>query len=197
VGLYLDMRDTRVFVRAHGRGATLLNCFAYTGGFAVAARAGGAVSAVNVDLSKRALAWADENAALNGQMTAPGDALAGDVFQWLRRLARGERRFSAVVLDPPAFARGPSGSFSAARDTPALVAGAVAVVAPGGQLIACCNQESLAPERHLALVQRGLLGAGRSGRPVARLGASAVDFPLAEGERPGLKVEVLQLDGLR
>ncbi len=194
VGLYLDMRDTRAFVRAHAQGTTLLNCFSYTGGFAVAARAGGATSAVNLDLSKRALGWASENAALNGQATLAAEALCGDAFSWLRRLARGGRSFSTVVLDPPAFARGPSGAFSLARDTPALVARAAQVVAPAGLLLACCNQQSLSRERFGALVQRGLAESGRSGRLVARLGASPVDFPEGPGEPTGLKVEVLRLD---
>lgn len=195
VGLYLDMRDTRAYVRAHAQGTTLLNCFAYTGGFAVAARAGGATSAVNVDVSKRALAWAEENAGLNAQAPLSTEALRGDAFSWLRRLAKGGRTFSTVVLDPPAFARGPSGPFSVARDTPALVAQAAAVVAKDGLLLACCNQQSLTAERFLSLVQKGLAAAGRPGRTVAHLGASPVDFPLAEGEPAGLKVEVLRLDG--
>jgi 23S rRNA (cytosine1962-C5)-methyltransferase len=194
VGLYLDMRDTRAYVRAHARGTTLLNCFAYTGGFAVAARAGGASSAANVDLSKRALAWANENAVLNGQVPLEAETLSGDVFGWLRRLERAGRSFSTVVLDPPAFARGPSGPFSAARDTPALVARAARVVEPGGVLLACCNQQSLSPARFSALVQQGLSEAERSGASLEHLGASAVDFPVAPGEAVGLKVEVLRLD---
>ena len=194
VGLYLDMRDTRAFVRAHASGTTLLNCFAYTGGFAVAARAGGATAAVNLDVSKRALRWAEENAALNGQPTAAADALCGDAFSWLPRLARGGRTFSTVVLDPPAFARGPSGPFSVARDTPRLVERAAAVVAASGTLLACCNQQSLSAERFSALVQRGLAASGRRAKPLARLGASGVDFPVRNGEPEGLKVEVLRLD---
>ena len=191
VGLYLDMRDTRAFVRAHAQGTTLLNCFAYTGGFAVAALAGGARAAVNGDLSKRALAWAAENAALNGQQV---EALSGDVFHWLRRLAKAGRTFSSVVLDPPAFARGPSGPFSVAKDTPALVARTAPLVAPHGVLLACCNQQSLSPQHFSSLVQQGLAMSGRTARTLAHLGASPVDFPRAVGESVGLKVEVLQLD---
>jgi 23S rRNA (cytosine1962-C5)-methyltransferase len=194
VGLYLDMRDTRTYVRAHARGATLLNCFAYTGGFSVAARAGGAAAAVNVELSKRALAWAAENAVLNAQVPLEAESLCGDVFRWLRRLERAGRTFSMVVLDPPAFARGPSGPFSAARDTPGLVARAARVVGPRGLLVACCNQQSLSAERFRGLLQRGLLEAGRRGESIEHLVASPLDFPCAEGEPVGLKVEVLRLD---
>jgi 23S rRNA (cytosine1962-C5)-methyltransferase len=194
VGLYLDMRDTRAYVRAHAEGTTLLNCFAYTGGFAVAARAGGATAAVNVELSKRALAWATENAVLNSQVPSEAEALCGDAFAWLRRLERAGRTFSTVVLDPPSFARGPSGPFSVVRDTPMLVARAARVVEPSGVLIACCNQESLSRARFAGLVRRGLQEAGRSCRELAHLGASLLDFPAAGGEPTGLKVEVLRLD---
>ena len=196
VGLYLDMRETRDWVRAHAASTTLLNCFAYTGGFAVAARAGGATSAVNVDLSRRALAWADENAALNGQAVHPGESLAGDVVHWLGRLARAGRRFSTVVLDPPSFSRGPSGPFSVSRDMPELVARAAVLLAPGGHLVACCNQESLAPGRFLSLVQRGLSQAARGAAEVARLTASPVDFPPPPGERPLFRGVVLRLEAL-
>ncbi len=194
VGLYLDMRDTRTWVRTHARGATLLNCFAYTGGFAVAARAGGAATAVNVELSKRALAWAEENALLNAQPPLEAEALCGDVFSWLRRLERAGRTFSMVVLDPPAFARGPSGPFSVARDMPGLVQRAARVVGARGLLVACCNQQSLSVERFRGLLQRGLLLAGRRGESVEHLSASPVDFPSEKGEPMGLKVEVLRLD---
>jgi len=158
------------------------------------ALAGGAAAVVNVDLSPRALAWAKENAALNGVLT---EDKKGDVFHWLRRFRRLRRSFSLVVLDPPAFARGPSGPFSIAKETPGLVAEAAAVVEEGGLLIACCNQQSLPRQRFLALVQKGLRRAGRSGHSVAHLGASPVDFPPAEGQAEGLKVEVLRLEGSR
>jgi 23S rRNA (cytosine1962-C5)-methyltransferase len=194
VGLYLDMRDTRAWVRAHARGASLLNCFAYTGGFAVAARAGGATAAVNVELSKRALAWAEENARLNAQPPLEGEALCGDVFAWLRRLERAGRTFSMVVLDPPAFARGPSGPFSVARGMPGLVAQAARVVGAHGLLLACCNQQSLSAQRFRGLVERGLHLGGRRGTSVEHLSASPVDFPAEKGEPVGLKVEVLRLD---
>jgi 23S rRNA (cytosine1962-C5)-methyltransferase len=120
--------------------------------------------------------------------------LYGDAFAWLRRLERAGRTFSTVVLDPPSFARGPSGPFSAVRDTPSLVARAARVVGPSGVLVACCNQQSLSAERFGALVRRGLAEAGRACREVTHLGASPVDFPVADGEPVGLKVEVLRLD---
>jgi 23S rRNA (cytosine1962-C5)-methyltransferase len=193
VGLYLDMREARGWVRAHARGTRLLNCFSYTGGFAVAARAGGAERAVDVDLSRRSLAWAEENARLNGQSPPPADRVAGDVFEWLRRLGKRGERFEAVVLDPPGFARGRTGTFSAARDWPALVALAAPLVAPGGWLLAACNVAALSGRRFEVALAEGVRRAGRTAEEVARPGASEIDFPTPRGEEAPLKVRVLRL----
>jgi 23S rRNA (cytosine1962-C5)-methyltransferase len=195
VGLYLDTREARGWVRAHGGERTVLNCFAYTGAFGVAARAGGAVRAVDVDLSRRSLAWAEENARLNGQVPPETDRLAGDVFDWLRRFGKRGERFDAVVLDPPGFARGRRGTFSAARDWPDLAAQASAVVAPGGWLLAACNVASLTGRRFDAALAEGVRRAGRTAEEVARPGASDLDFPAPAGQEPPLKVRVLRLRG--
>ncbi|HVP62285.1 MAG TPA: class I SAM-dependent methyltransferase [Myxococcaceae bacterium] len=193
VGLYLDMREARGWVRRHARGATLLNCFAYTCAFGIAARAGGAVRAVDVDLSRRSLGWGEENAELNGQSPPPADRLAGDVFDWLRRLGKRGERFDAVVLDPPGFARGRVGTFSAARDWPALVGQAAPLVSPGGWLLAACNVAALPARRFEAALAEGVRRAGRTAEEVARPEASSIDFPVLRGVEPNLKVRVLRL----
>lgn len=195
VGLYLDTREARGWVRRHAESRTLLNCFAYTGAFGVAARAGGALRAVDVDLSRRSLAWAQENAQLNGQTPPETDRIAGDVFEWLRRFARRGEQFDLVVLDPPGFARGRSGAFSAVRDWPGLAADAAALVAPGGWLLAACNVASLSGRRFDAALAEGVRQAGRTAEEVARPGASDVDCPRPPGEEPPLKVRVLRLRG--
>jgi 23S rRNA (cytosine1962-C5)-methyltransferase len=193
VGLYLDMREARSWLRSRARGRTLLNCFAYTGGFSLAARAGGAARAVDIDLSRRSLAWAEENARLNGQAPPSTDRLAGDVFDWLRRLGKRDERFGVVVLDPPGFARGKTGTFSASRDWPDLVAQAAALVAPDGWLLAACNVAALPVRRFEAALAEGVRRAGRTAEEVARPEASPVDFPPARGEEAPLKVRVLRL----
>src|SRR5262249_7172224 len=139
VGLYLDMREARSWVRTHARGTTLLNCFAYTGGFGVAARAGGAERAVDVDLSRRSLAWAEENARLNGQSPPPGDRVAGDAFDWLRRLGKRGGRFGAGGLEPPGFRRGPAGALSPARALPGPGGPAPPAAGPRGRLAPPCS----------------------------------------------------------
>jgi 23S rRNA (cytosine1962-C5)-methyltransferase len=192
VGLYLDIRETRAWVKANAAGRRVLNCFAYTCAFSAMARAGGARSALNVDLSRRSLEWGAENARLNGQAVDGRDFLAGDVFEWLPRLRKQERRFELVVLDPPSFATSKRQVFAAGRDYPKLVSLASRVLAPGGALVTCCNLEKLSEERFARMVEAGL--AGKSFQVAARFGPSPVDFPSAGGKAPGTWLKVLVLD---
>lgn len=175
VGLYLDARDARAWVRAHAQGRTVLNLFAYTCGFGVAALKGQAARAVNVDLSRKVLDWGETNAALNGFTPDRRDFIAGDCFDWLARFQKKGERFDLVVLDPPSFSTfgkgkpGKSKRFRAEKDYPALAAAARAVVAQGGILVACCNLETLSARDFARLV-------GPTGKTIATFGASPEDF---------------------
>lgn len=193
VGLYLDMREGRAWLRKQAVGAQVLNLFAYTCAFGVVAKAGGAQRVLNVDASRRVLDWGQENAALNGQASDPYDYLAGDALEWLPRLARKEERFDYVILDPPSFATTRGSRFSAARDYARLAAAGARLVRPGGCLVACCNLASLTGPRFEVLVEEGLAGAKRQGQLAARMGPSPVDFPAPEGFFPALKVRTFEL----
>ncbi|HSP81324.1 MAG TPA: class I SAM-dependent methyltransferase, partial [Myxococcaceae bacterium] len=172
---------------------SVLNLFAYTCGFGVAATAGGARRALNVDASRRVLEWGEENARLNGQPVDRYDYVAGDVFEWLGRLARKGETFDVVVADPPSFATTRRSRFSAAKDYASLAEACARVVSPGGRLVACCNLATLAPRRFEAMVAEGVARAGRQGRTVMSLGPSPVDFPDSPEHPAALKVRVLQL----
>ncbi|HEX8435593.1 class I SAM-dependent rRNA methyltransferase [Archangium sp.] len=193
VGLYLDMRDTRAWLAGEVRGLTVLNLFSYTCGFGVAALAGGAKRVLNIDASRRVLDWGEENARLNGQPVDRYDYVAGDVFEWLGRLAKKGERFDVVVADPPSFATTRTSRFSAARDYAHLAEAAARVVAPGGRLVACCNLATLALRRFEAMVTEGVSRAGRKGRGSLSLGPSPVDFPATPEHPAALKVRVLEL----
>lgn len=195
VGLYLDMRETRAWVRGQVSGKTVLNCFAYTCAFGVYAHAGGCARAVNLDLSRRVLDWGEENLRRNGFPADRRDHISGDTFEWLGRFTRKGERFDCVILDPPSFSTSKKGRFSAARDYGKLVAAAAPVVAGGGLLVACCNLEELTGPRFEAMVLGGLEQAGRRGRLVESLGPSPVDFPSHTQESAGLKVRVFSLHG--
>src|SRR5262249_4426412 len=114
--------------------------------------------------------------------------LAGEVFEWLARLERKTRRFEMVIVDPPSFATSKQRPFSAARDWPRLIESACNVLRPGGALVACCNQLSLPQARFERVVARGFGNARRRARAIARLGPSAIDFPVAPGKTAALKV---------
>jgi 23S rRNA (cytosine1962-C5)-methyltransferase len=193
VGLYLDMRDTRAWLGAEARGLTVLNLFAYTCAFGVVATAGGAKRVLNLDASRRVLEWGEENARLNGQHVDRYDYVAGDVFEWLKRLAKKGETFDVVVSDPPSFSTTKTTRFSAARDYAGLAESAARLVSPGGRLVACCNHAGLAARRFEAMVAEGVARAGRVGRAVASLGPSPIDFPAPPAEEPALKVHVVQL----
>ncbi|NTX01178.1 class I SAM-dependent rRNA methyltransferase [Myxococcus sp. CA040A] len=193
VGLYLDMRDTRAWLLKEASGLTVLNLFAYTCAFGVVAKAGGAKRALNLDASRRVLEWGEENAQLNGQPVDRYDYVAGDVFDWLKRLAKKGETFDLVIADPPSFSNTKEARFSAARDYARLAEATARVVAPGGRLVACCNHAGLPARRFEAMVSEGLSLAGRQGRAVDSSGPSSLDFPSPPGQESALKVHVVQL----
>ncbi len=194
VGLYLDMRDARRWIREQSRSRRVLNCFAYTCSFGICARAGGAERVVNVDLSRRALEWGEQNARLNSQAVSAEEYLAGDIFDWLGRLRKRKQSFDLAVLDPPSFATAKRSRFTATADWPRLIEATCAVVDQSGLLLACCNQTSISPARFERMVHRGFEGAARRARLVRRLRASNVDFPSLPGTPEALKILVYQLD---
>ncbi|OQA45151.1 MAG: tRNA pseudouridine synthase C [Chloroflexi bacterium ADurb.Bin325] len=194
VGLFPDMREGRGRVRAWARGARVLNTFAYTCGFGVAALAGGAARVLNIDLSRGALAWGQENYRANGFAADPYDFVYGDVFDWLGRLARRGEQFELMILDPPGFARTRTRRFVAAQDYAELAALAARITARGGLLYACCNVAELPRRAFREQVLAGLADAGRRGEIVGVYHEPALDFPAAAGEEPYLKMLAVRLD---
>ncbi len=191
-GLFLDMREVREFVRAHAAEKTILNCFAYTGAFGVAALQGGAVRVLNLDISRHYLDWGRENAELNGFATVPTDFVKGDVFDWLKRFGKRGQRFDVVILDPPSYSSTHETRFAVERDTARLVALAAQVVQPGGTLIACTNYEQLPQRGFVSRVREGL--AGVAAKIVETRHEPGLDFPVASGAQPYLKVCVVKMD---
>ncbi len=176
-GIYLDQRANRLWLRDHARDLRVLNTFAYTCAFSVAAAVGGARQTVSIDAAQPALAQARGNFLLNGFVDAKQhDLIRGDVLAWLPKLARRGDRFDVVVLDPPSYAQVDGKRFQAARDYPMLLAAALAVLAPGGRVLACINHAGVDARRFQQVLADGL----RLGRRVAvkeRTMPQPVDFP--------------------
>lgn len=193
VGLYLDMREVRQRVRQLSRGARVLNCFAYTCAFSVAARAGNAERVLNVDLSSRVLSWGKENARANGQSVSDDDYLPADVLERLPLLVKRGETFDGVVLDPPSFATSKRRTFSAASHYGRLVELAAPLVRRGGWLLACCNMAKLSPDRFEAQIRAGLASCQRRGEVKAKWGSPATDFPTLPGHPSPLKAWKVEL----
>lgn len=136
-GFFLDQRNNRNRIRALSGGKTVLNLFSYSGGFSVAALAGGAARAVDVDASPAALDLAREHRRENGWPAAEEDFRQADVFDDLRRRSAAGEKWDVVICDPPAFAKKKADVDRAARGYKDVVRLAMGLVAPEGLLLAC------------------------------------------------------------
>lgn len=133
-GFYLDQRDARAAVGPLANGAEVLNCFAYTGGFGLYARACGAVSVTQVDASADALALARRNEALRHLCGTEMRYVEADVFRYLRACRDEGRQFDLVVLDPPKFAASKAQLMKAARGYKDINLLAMKLLRPDGVL---------------------------------------------------------------
>jgi 23S rRNA (cytosine1962-C5)-methyltransferase len=175
-GFYLDQRDNRQQLRALSAGRDVLDCFCYSGGFALNALAGGASSVVAVDSSAEALELARGNAELN-QFPQP-EWLQGDVFELLRKFRDSRRSFDLVVLDPPKFAPTAAHAEKAARAYKDINLLAFKLLRPGGLLMTFSCSGGVAADLFQKIVAGSALDATAEAQVVARLGASA-DHPVA------------------
>jgi 23S rRNA (cytosine1962-C5)-methyltransferase len=110
-GFFLDQREMRKLVKELASGRRVLNCFSYTGGFSIAALAGGANFVRSVDISAPVLAIAEKNSKLNG-VSDKHECVEADVFDYLRDE---KLDFDFLILDPPAFAKKRSDQEAACR----------------------------------------------------------------------------------
>lgn len=136
-GFYLDQRDSRhKFAQYASRlkFQRALNCYCYTGGFTVAALAGGAAHVTSIDSSGLAIEKASANVALNGFDASRADFLDADVNASLRRFGAEGRTFDAIVLDPPKFAPTVAHAERAARAYKDINRLAFKLLEPGGVL---------------------------------------------------------------
>lgn len=131
-GFFLDQRPNRERIRALAKGKRVLNCFSYSGGFTLAALAGGALSVDSVDLSESACALVRENIALNG--FSPQNVWAEDVFEFLRSKALD---YDLVILDPPAFAKKQRDIIPACRGYKDINRLAMSKMPAGSTLLTC------------------------------------------------------------
>jgi 23S rRNA (cytosine1962-C5)-methyltransferase len=175
-GFYLDQRDNRLKVRALAKGRDVLDCFCYSGGFALNALAGGAKAVTAIDSSADALAQARRNEELNKLSQA--EWLEADVFQALRRFRDQRRDFDLIVLDPPKFAPTVSHVEKAARAYKDINLLAFKLLRPGGVLVTFSCSGGVSADLFQKIIAGAALDAGADARIEDWLHAAA-DHPVA------------------
>ncbi len=177
-GFYLDQRVNRRIARELAEGGDVLNVFAYTGGFGVAALAGGASSLTQIETSAPALAAAGENLRRNGFANAQVEDIEGDAFKVLRTFRDSRRDFDLIVLDPPKFAESKMQVEKAARGYKDINLLGFKLLRPGGRLITFSCSGHMTPPLFQKIVADAALDAGRDAWIERRLD-QAPDHPVA------------------
>ncbi|HNQ95926.1 MAG: class I SAM-dependent methyltransferase [Anaerolineales bacterium] len=136
---YLDTSLLRKWLIENMKGKSVLNTFAYTGSFGVAALAGGASRVVQVDRNRRFLDLARKSYALNGFSINRNDLLALDFFPAVSRFKTGKQTFDCVVLDPPFFSSTSKGKVDQEKESARLINKVRPLVNDGGYLVAINN----------------------------------------------------------
>jgi 23S rRNA (cytosine1962-C5)-methyltransferase len=178
-GFYLDQRDNRKVFADSVRDLRLervLNCYCYTGGFTIAALAGGAAHVTSVDSSAPALERVQRHVGLNGFDAARSEVVDADVNQFLRDALKAGRRYDAIVLDPPKFAPTASHAERAARAYKDINRLALKLLEPGGLLLTFSCSGGIGAELFHKIVAGAAIDAEADGAIVARL-ESAPDHP--------------------
>ena len=194
-GLFLDQRETRRRLRsADLTGSTVLNAFAHTGSLSVAAAAAGAET-LTLDLSPKYLDRARENLLLNDIDPDDHDFIYGDALEWMDRLARKERTFDLVLVDPPSSSTtGKRGKtrWVVERDLHDLVARSARLGSRGALVYVSTNLRRMTWPRFLDHVRNGLDAAGRTGS--VETSTLPLDHRSGPGDPPYLKGAWIRLD---
>lgn len=177
-GFYLDQRDARATVGRLANGADVLNCFSYTGGFGLFARACGAASVTQVDISADALALAKRNEALQHYCGTRMDYVEADVFQFLRKCRDEGRAFDLIVLDPPKFAATKGQLMKAARGYKDINLLAMKLLKPYGTLATFSCSGAMEPALFDKVLAEAAADARRAFQMVTRTGPGT-DHPVA------------------
>jgi 23S rRNA (cytosine1962-C5)-methyltransferase len=149
-GLFLDMRYGRDWVRANAAGKRVLNLFAYTCGFSVAAIEGGADFVVNLDMSRAALSRGRDNHRLNGHDLSKVTFLGHELFKsWGKVKSTGP--YDLVIIDPPSFQKG---SFLLTKDYQRVLRKLPELLTAQGTVLACMNDPALGADFLIESVTR-------------------------------------------
>jgi 23S rRNA (cytosine1962-C5)-methyltransferase len=179
-GLFLDQRENRRTVEGLAAGRSVLNCFAYTGGFSLYALRGGAAEVISADIGRGLEAAAAANIALNQLNGHRHRFVTDDCFALLDGYAKAGHSFQLVILDPPSFARQKSNLHAAVRAYIRLNALGMRCVEPGGLLVTASCTSQVGPEAFRTLLADAAQQAGVRAQIVHEAGQPA-DHPVPVG----------------
>lgn len=168
-GAYLDQRLSRIKAGSLSKGASVLNCFSYTGGFGLWALKGGAKRIENVDVSEHALNAAKTGVAFNHLDPGRCKFLKKDVFAYLREQVENGTKYDLVILDPPKFAESAANLKKACRGYQDINRLGLKLVAKGGHLLTFSCSGLVDPALFQKIVADAAIDAGVDGRVLGTL----------------------------
>ncbi|MTD40485.1 23S rRNA (cytosine(1962)-C(5))-methyltransferase RlmI [Erwinia sp. CPCC 100877] len=184
-GYYLDQRDSRFATRRYVKDKRVLNCFSYTGGFAVSALLGGCREVISVDTSEEALAIARQNITLNQQDLSRAQFIRDDVFKLLRRYREQGETFDVIVMDPPKFVENKNQLAGACRGYKDINLLALQLLNPGGILLTFSCSGLMASDLFQKIVADAAVDAGRDVQFIEQF-RQAADHPVIASYPEGL-----------
>lgn len=184
-GYYLDQRDSRFSVRQYVKEKRVLNCFSYTGGFAVSALMGGCHQVISVDTSQEALDIAKQNVELNKQDLSKADFVRDDVFKLLRKYRDRSEKFDVIVMDPPKFVENKSQLMGGCRGYKDINMLAIQLLNPGGILLTFSCSGLMSTDLFQKIIADAAVDAGRDVQFIEQF-RQAADHPVIATYPEGL-----------
>jgi 23S rRNA (cytosine1962-C5)-methyltransferase len=196
-GFFLDQRDNRTKIGEIAAGKTVLNVFAYSGGFSLHAARGGARQVMSLDLSRPALQVAERNFAANQDdahvRQCDHQTLAGDAFVELAELARQRKSWDIVIIDPPSFAKEAAHIDRALAAYQKLARLGAALVGRGGPLVLASCSSRVTPSQFEDVMREAVQSTGRRVRHSERTG-HPLDHPVGFEQAEYLKCLFMEVD---
>lgn len=184
-GYYLDQRDSRFATRGYVENKRVLNCFSYTGGFAVSALMGNCRQVVSVDTSQEALDIARQNVELNQLDLSKAEFLRDDVFKLLRKYRDSGEKFDVIIMDPPKFVENKNQLAGACRGYKDINMLACQLLNPGGILMTFSCSGLMATDLFQKIIADAALDAGRELQFIEQF-RQAADHPVIASYPEGL-----------
>lgn len=184
-GFYLDQRDSRLAARNYSAGRRVLNCFSYTGAFAVSALMGGCAQVISVDTSQAALDIARQNVELNKLELNKAEFVRDDVFQLLRNYRAQGEKFDLIIMDPPKFVENKNQLASACRGYKDINMLALQLLNPGGILLSFSCSGLMPTDLFQKILADAAVDAGRDVQFIEQF-RQAADHPVIATYPEGL-----------